>query len=320
MTDFLDQLEADLREAAENRGQRHRQRRPPVLKAVAVVVALALVVAGATRLFDAPDRRQAAQPTPTPSPSPHRFAAIAVATEGDPALLDVLSARLGGYVRLAPSAQPRTADPALGTVVLYRPAGEETARYVASVEKIDRVEPLTPAEEDRIGGLAGADVVVVYGREREQRMLDDPKTCAPAGGPFKLCLDRSDEKRYSRFVVDDRPLAVDPITDRGWWSWAAASPDGQTLLAQWTDDCERAALIPADGGAARVLAASRALGWTTDGRAIVYQGEKACAGGAELGVYLVTPDGEATLVGPGDRGLERSLEPRAAPRAAIGGR
>ena len=57
------------------------------------------------------------------------------------------------------------------------------------------------------------------------------------------------------------------------------------------------------------------LGWTTDGQAIVFRPAGSGCTGTDPGVYLVTPDGEATLLEPTDRsepphGLEPSIEPR----------
>jgi hypothetical protein len=251
-------------------------------------------------------------PAATPARPPHTK--VVTATSGDPALLDVLSAELGGYMILEPGGPVRTADPQLGTVVLYRPSGKEMAQQAAFDDKIDRLEPLTPELERQIHfDVSDAQVVVVYGAERTERMLHNEKICAPAGGAFKLCLSRSDEQRFWAFVVDNRPLPVTGFSTRGWFSWAAASPDEKTILAQWMRDCDPAVLIPAAGGDPQQLSigSAQALGWTTDGRAIVFHGKDRCGGNAEPGVYLVAPDGEATLLARTDRpGIERSLEPR----------
>jgi hypothetical protein len=340
MTDFLDQLEAELHDAAERRG-RPRRRRPAVaLKAVAVVAGLALLVAGATRLVDRESSSGAATeqtPTPTPFPIGSPAYTIVAATAGDPSFLDLVSAPLGGFVRLAerPDGRPSTADPSLGTVVLYRPGAKETAELAAGAARIDRVEPLTPADEDRLdSNLRDADVVVVFGVDETERLLRDRDTCAPAGAvagePLTLCTARSDEQRFVRFVVNGGSLPIDPIAETGWWSWAAAAPDGGMILGRWTSysgvrsatDCHvpRSALIPAGGGRPQPLTTGPALplGWTTDGRAIVFRpagSGSGCGNGADPGVYLVSTDGEATLLEPTDRneppaGLEPSIDPR----------
>ena len=221
-------------------------------------------------------------------------------------------------------------------MVLYRAGGKETAQFAGYVAKIDRVEPLTPDAERRLdSNLRDADVVVVFGLDDEERLLRDRDICAPAGSvadePLTLCVARSDEARFARFVVQRRALPVDPISDSGWWSWAAAAPDGGTILGQWTtyvstlhaegrSNCRvpQSALIPAAGGKPQPVAGGPAvpLGWTTDGRAIVIRpAGSGCGSGADPGVYLVTPDGEATLLEPTDRdepppGLQPSIEPR----------
>jgi len=193
--------------------------------------------------------------------------------------------------------------------VLYRPEAEEPARFIAYTGKFDAVRLLTEADEERIHfDVSATNVVVVYGREREQRMLADPDVCARVGGALKLCVDRSDELRYSVFVLGDRPLAVEPLTERGWWSWAAVSPDGRSIIAQWSGyECagHRAALIVDGRPRALTDGPSEARGWTTDGRAIV-SARKDCG---TPGASLVSPDGEREPIAGSP---ERSLSPRSA--------
>ncbi len=338
MTSFLDQLEADLRDAAERRGQPCRRRPAGAVKALMVLAALALLVVGASRVVsrEASDRVAAEQtPTATPTPVAEGVSPIAVATAGDPAFLNLLAAPLGAAVRLAtpPDGRPSTADPSLGTVVLYRSRGKETAQYVGYYAHINRVKPLTADDERLIdANLRDADVVVVFGIEDQERLLRDRDICAPAGSvadePLTLCVARSDEARFARFVVNGRPLTVDPLSEPGWWSWAAASPDGATILAEWTHDTSylhatgncrvpQSALVPADGGRPQPLTAGPAvpLGWTTDGQAIVFRPAGSGCSGADPGVYLVTPEGKATLLERTHRdepppGLEPSIESR----------
>ena len=107
----------------------------------------------------------------------------------------------------------------------------------------------------------------------------------------------------------------------GHWDWAAGSPDGKTILALWRFECEvpAAFLIRATGGRPRSIfgdAESVALGWTTDGRAIVFlPSQPACGSEGRPGTYLVSPDGrQRTFVGPAkpreDPPIEPSIEPR----------
>jgi hypothetical protein len=295
MTDFLEQLEDDLRVAAEHRGQPRRRRPTGALKAVVAVAVVALAVAGVARLANGTDTQQAASPSPTPGSK------VVYATAGDPALLEVLSARVRGFYW---SDLMSAADPQLGTVVLYRPEGEKRAREIAFAASIDDVRPLSEADEQGIqADLRGTEVVVVYGPGNDERLLDNEDICVPGNGDLKLCLDRADERRYSVFVLGDRPLTVEPVDERGWWSWAALSPDGQTILAQWQADCPRAFAIDAGTGERSELGPGKALSWTTDGRVLVAGG---C--GADQHYLYSLDGGRQPWAGPKDR-----LEPSYAP-------
>jgi hypothetical protein len=283
MTDFLDQLEDELRVAHERRGQ-PRRRRPPTgaLKAVAALAVVALIVVGVARLANTGDTEQSAAPPET------RTHGVAVATGGDPGLLDVVAAPLESKLAIAqpPAEGARTADPSLGTVVLYRPGHEDTARFAAHVAKIDRVEPLTEAHERQIDFEVGErNVVVVYGAEAVERVLEDPEICQTGGRSMALCTAGADQASRFAFVVGDRAVPVEAPEGIGRWRWAAVSPDGRTILAQWDADCPRAFAIDAGTGARRELGTGETLGWTTDGRAIV---SGACG---ERGQYLYSLDG-----------------------------
>lgn len=321
MTDFLDRLEADLRVAAENRGRRRRPRpRPaPALKVLAAAAAIALLVFGIARVADRNADVRPAAPTPTPPPA-SAFALndkdIAVATGGDPGTLDLLEDRLdhAWLVDAGRKRAPHTADPALGTVVLYRAGSEQLADAVAATADIGRKEVLTPSLSEQLHfDHDEARVVVVFGTDYEQRAL---AKCQLAGhiaaGELTLCP----EGDGTAFVVDGKRLPVDPLPIGGAYSWAAASPDGKTILAEWRGACAmpRAVLIPVASGRSRALTedASRAMGWTTDGRAIVfhYVGDR-CEPGNEAALQLVEPDGRPITLGKAARlDLPRSINPR----------
>jgi hypothetical protein len=90
----------------------------------------------------------------------------------------------------------------------------------------------------------------------------------------------------------------------GYWRDAWLSPDGRTVLAQWSGECESptAFLRGSSGGRARPVGGgvtiadapeSTALGWTAAGRAIVSLPSGGCGKAfARPGVYLVTPAGK----------------------------
>ena len=88
----------------------------------------------------------------------------------------------------------------------------------------------------------------------------------------------------------------------GHWERAYPSPDGKTLLAQWSAECEVpiAFLIPVAGGKPRSVAGmlrqppeSVGLGWSPDGLAVVFFPNRACGTGyGGPGIYLVSTDGK----------------------------
>jgi hypothetical protein len=159
------------------------------------------------------------------------------------------------------------------------------------------------------------------------------------GRDLLLCRERRRDG-HGAFAVDDpggrRVLPIEPpgatatASDAGrvgHWEWAALSPDGSMLLAQWSAECEIpiAFFVPAEGGEPRVVTGeedwatsptSLALGWTTDGRAIVLFPEaNPCGVVGAPGLYLVGVDGTHERVRGLDRfatKLLRSLQPRSA--------
>lgn len=152
-----------------------------------------------------------------------------------------------------------------------------------------------------------------------------------------LCQERS-RRGHGAFIVRDAngvrelpvsapgPTATASDAGRvGHWAWAALSPDGSMLLAQWSAECEIpiAFFVPAEGGEPRVVTGeddwatsptSVALGWTTDGRAIVlFPSESPCGTGGKAGLYLISVDGTHTRIRGVDRlakNLPRSVRPR----------
>jgi hypothetical protein len=321
-TDFLDLLEADLREAAQRRGQpQPRRHRPPrgTFKVIAALAVIALLVVAAARVLDRTDNRHPAQPTPTPTFQPPHVKVLA-ATEGNPGLVDVMSATLGGYLIVDHDVGGVTAPPSLGTVVLYRPeskGAKDAAEMAAFIEKIDVVRPMTKADEDALGRLPGPPAVwVVYGRERERQMLADPKICQPAGGDYKLCLSRSDEARYSA-VYHDGQAFPQSTAPEPWWSWASLSPDGKSLLLEQSGECKFPitwVMDPKGGGGLGLNGAAEPRGWTTDGRVIVFvpqtpaSARQGCAAESDPGLYLATRDLDMTRVG--DKDVPRSIDAR----------
>jgi hypothetical protein len=132
---------------------------------------------------------------------------------------------------------------------------------------------------------------------------------APAGGGVRLALCGGQPQvrdRIVRVAPDGaRTVVADRLPQRGSWWWAAPSPDGRWVLAQWSGECEvpTAYLIPTAGGepepvlagADGLLPESSALGWTPDGRAVIGAGAGDCGNAAEApGIYLLDPDTQET--------------------------
>jgi hypothetical protein len=88
----------------------------------------------------------------------------------------------------------------------------------------------------------------------------------------------------------------------GYWAGAWLSPDGKTLLAQWSAECEIpiAFFVDATTGEKRPVTGERewadapesvALGWSPDGRARVRLLKGYCGGSKHPpGVYLIDPN------------------------------
>jgi hypothetical protein len=98
---------------------------------------------------------------------------------------------------------------------------------------------------------------------------------------------------------------------------ARLSPDGKTLFAQWTAECEIpvAFFIPLDTRKPRPVAPVRyetvAVAWNADGRAGVFFNGGACGAGLERpGLYLVSLDGGREFVTDDVDAVERWKEAR----------
>ena len=119
---------------------------------------------------------------------------------------------------------------------------------------------------------------------------------------YAICADR--------FMRDAKALTIGkpPGAKVGHWAKAYLSPDGTTLLAQWSSECEvpYAFLAPVRGGALRLVTGeadwakarpSVADGWTEDGRAIVEVWRTDCGVKGARDMYLVAQDGTRTAIG-----------------------
>jgi len=132
--------------------------------------------------------------------------------------------------------------------------------------------------------------------------------CHPGPRPYVICgVPYADRRAASAVYLDGRKLVGAPGLV-GHWVSVKRSPDGRTLLLQWSAECESpvAYLADADGRRLRLIARdaateSVALGWARDGRAVVSFPQGGCGGTySRPGTYLVDPASRrATLVLPG---------------------
>jgi hypothetical protein len=107
-------------------------------------------------------------------------------------------------------------------------------------------------------------------------------------------------------IVRDGEVIAGPVERTGYWRKLFLSPDGKTLLAEWSGECElpTAFFVPAAGGLPRTVTvgstssrSSEALGW--DGPRARVLLPRGAAGSGRSGVYLVDPRSlHATLVQP----------------------
>jgi hypothetical protein len=189
-----------------------------------------------------------------------------------------------------------------------------------------------------VGHLSGFHVVSLYGRRPRREVVvakgsrtfalgrrglrpiarpraDWPTTargCHPGPLPYVICGGPYSPKRDASVLYLHGRKLVGPVGRYGGapyfighWRSAVPSPDGRTLLLQWSAECEIpvAYFANVDGSHLRPVAASStvesgAVGWARDGRAVIAFPTSACARGrAQAGTYLVDPrTRRATLV------------------------
>lgn len=143
-----------------------------------------------------------------------------------------------------------------------------------------------------------------------QQADNQPSTqgqCVTVAGIYELC-----RRGVTNALVDSTTGKV--LAD-GWphvlglgFTGASLSPNGRTLLASWSGECEspRAVFVPTGGGAVRTAdgksspvrsAESYALGWASDDRAVVGFPMGACGPGLrQPGIYAMSTNGRATLI------------------------
>ena len=167
---------------------------------------------------------------------------------------------------------------------LFRPSSGTFVRYA-----LKRVRPRV--------GCEGASK-----RRRTTLFLCSPKPDSAGLLPLPKTIEIGTTGAPRRVLA--RPPFPPPAPDTGpigHWVSAQLSPDGRTVLAQWSAECEApiAFLIPVAGGKPRPVAGplrqppeSVGLGWSSDGLAVAFLPSGACGKGYEgPGIYLVSTDG-----------------------------
>jgi hypothetical protein len=139
--------------------------------------------------------------------------------------------------------------------------------------------------------------------------------CAQAQAPgFRLCMHAGDGPPRVRAAIQRRkgdgwsvlthgpPGTMHDGVQVGHWEQAWLSPDGETLLAYWSAECEVpfAFFVDARTGQMRVVTGEKVwfeapesvpLGWVADGRARVRLPKGACGtSAARPAVYLIDPE------------------------------
>jgi hypothetical protein len=158
-------------------------------------------------------------------------------------------------------------------------------------------------------------LVVVFGFDLQDEILTREADCEGAGLYLRLCSVTGENGTLTAFYYGNDRVPVESPPGIGNWRWAALSPDGRTILAQWAGDCPQAYFADrGDGGLRPVSDFSAALGWTTEGDAIVYVPSDGPCTGRRPGVYFASPNGEKFELQIPDDGQGLGLEPRVEPR------
>lgn len=146
--------------------------------------------------------------------------------------------------------------------------------------------------------LAAIGAAACGGGNDQVRKAQSPGKCVAAAGGYKLCGQPTGQRTSppASTIMRGEKVIATAIERVGHWRKLFVSPDGATLLAEWSGACEipTAYLISVDGGKPRAVtdyskgsAISFALGWTGSRARVrmpVGQWPKLTAG-----IYLVDP-------------------------------
>jgi hypothetical protein len=130
--------------------------------------------------------------------------------------------------------------------------------------------------------------------------------CGPRNGDQLLGDHIAVDQGGWRTVITKPPVPNGASVVDGHWEWAARSPDGKWVIAQWSGECETqtAFVISVSDGSVHAVTGeagsawgdapeSTVLGWTSSGHAVAEfgGGDTGCGGASALphGVYVVSP-------------------------------
>lgn len=102
--------------------------------------------------------------------------------------------------------------------------------------------------------------------------------------------------------ITGAPFPRDPTGGfAGYWTRTLLSPDGRTVLATWSGECESPSAFLVDVDTARTFSPesgqdfpreAHGLGWTKAGEAVIYFTTGICGSAIDVpGIYLLRPDG-----------------------------
>ena len=162
----------------------------------------------------------------------------------------------------------------------------------------------------RLVDVRGREVARLAGWSLDHRWRPgDPVALRRGADVFRIARNRLLEVSDEDWQADDPGADLPKAEPRGHWRWSIPSPDGDTILGQWSGECEipTAYYVPSGGDPQPVApngVESVALGWTGDGRAIVHLPEAGCGSPLRPGVYLAT--GSSLQLLKGTQGAHRA--------------
>jgi hypothetical protein len=169
-----------------------------------------------------------------------------------------------------------------------------------------------PTPDARLISPQDVAVATVTDRVVELRHDDDAAAVAPDGCVAGDAVGDVTVKRCGApsylpprlDLVDGRGsrvlIGAPPGRTLGGWRSAKLSPDGRTVLAQWSGECEVPDTFFVDVATGRPTAviaeSSTSAGWRADGSAVIATGRWECGTPGEPGVYAVAPGGRPRLL------------------------